>query len=411
MTSSRKWGVYALIIACCFLFLEYMLRLSSSVIVPELSHALNVEAAGIGVLASSYYFVYLAMQIPAGIILDKIGIKKSLIFSIVLLGLGSLLMGNSHSLMIAVVARILMAIGSAFAYVGALKILCDYIKPKNKSLWIGVIMTLATVGAVCGQEPWYVFTKFLENWRSPYFIFGVVSLILALVACLLPKISPPHQHKQYNDSAWHSIKQKSRDKSLWAILLYVGTLSTQIIAFTAFWAVPFFHQALSLSRDTAASLASLSWVGGLFGGPLMGFIADYFRIRKQTLIFAGLVASLIVLLILFAKLPVAIMGVLLFILGILCNSNVIVFSLVTELAPENHMGLFLGITNVFNGLVSPILQLLIGLFLSIHVSTMGTDGAPIYSYSAYQSSLVIVPILLVITSLVLAKVMPKAQAK
>jgi len=114
---------YTAILGWLYIIVEYALRVSDSVIVDHLMADFGVAAAGIGVLSSAYYIPYVFMQFPAGILIDRFGLKLSWTHGIFLVTLGSYLFAKSTSLEVATLARILMGIGSAFALIGTIKLI------------------------------------------------------------------------------------------------------------------------------------------------------------------------------------------------------------------------------------------------------------------------------------------------
>lgn len=414
---SAKFGHVMLIIVWLFLFTEYMLRVSDSAIIPELSKEFGINASGIGLLSSSYYFIYAVMQIPAGLLLDRFGLTKLLSAAIFVLAISALLMGSSPDFSTVIIARLLMGASSAFAFIGGLKIIAVYLNTNRRSLWVGITMTIATLGAVSGQEPWLLLTKAMGDWRYVYYLLGVIVLLIALWAFLLPtnKSSDAQRDVIKSKDAGVTpalIRQKLSDGSFTSLLIYIGFLSAPITVFAAFWAIPFFYQGLGINRDMATSLSSLSWIGGLFGGPLLGFLADYFHMRKRVLVVAGFSAAVIVLLVLFCAMPPVLIAVLFFILGVFCNAHVVIFAEVSETVPKYSVGFFMGLINTCNILATPILQLLVGIMLSWEHIGVEQNGQEIYRLVTYQKCLVIIPALLILATIyVIWKLKPLSQTK
>ena len=71
-----KWTIWVL--AAVFYFYEFLLRISPSVMVPELMSSFGITASSVGVLSAFYLYAYAPMQLPVGILMDRYGIKKIL---------------------------------------------------------------------------------------------------------------------------------------------------------------------------------------------------------------------------------------------------------------------------------------------------------------------------------------------
>ena len=383
-----------------FLFYEYILRTSDSVIVSSLMQAFHVNAVGIGLISSGYYFVYVAMQIPAGFLIDRFRWQYIILTAIVLVTLGSFIFGATQNLSMAIFARVLMGIGSAFAFVTSVKLVMNVLKPKNPAYWIGVIMTIATLGAAFGQSPWLWFISFLPSWRSAYSIAGFVGIALIFATAFFSRQLPASYHKTEKlNLRIFLLVFKTRD--LWLLGLFIGFLSAPYTAFAGLWGVPFLNQGHGLTLMAAAQLISFTWFGGLLGGPLLGYLSDRFHAPRAVLMMCGILNSLVMFIILFAPIQSfnALLG-LLMLMGLLSNGNVIIFAEMSKRVPDNLKGLMTGITNMFNMGMGPILQMLIGILLASFGGLL-LNGVTHYDLHAYQMSLLCIPCGLIIFSVLL----------
>lgn len=84
-----KWVTFLL--ALCFFFYEYYLRVSPTVLIPELMTAFQAGAAAVGTISAFYYYSYSLMQVPAGFLTDKFGARMLLVFSSIICGVGCLI--------------------------------------------------------------------------------------------------------------------------------------------------------------------------------------------------------------------------------------------------------------------------------------------------------------------------------
>ena len=75
----QAWFVWGL--AAFFYLYELVLRVSPSVMTEGLSNSFNVSASMLGVLVSFYYYSYTILQLPCGVLLDRIGVKWILAIS------------------------------------------------------------------------------------------------------------------------------------------------------------------------------------------------------------------------------------------------------------------------------------------------------------------------------------------
>ncbi len=110
------------VLAAVFYCYEYYLRVAPSVMGDELKLTFNLSEAAFGHLAACYYYAYTPMQIPVGMLLDRFGVRKILTIACLLCALGTYFFAATEIFSVAQISRFMIGFGSAFAYVGVLKI-------------------------------------------------------------------------------------------------------------------------------------------------------------------------------------------------------------------------------------------------------------------------------------------------
>ncbi len=101
------WGSVAI-----FYFYQYMVRSFPSVTVVQMMQDLSIQACSIGILASWYYYGYTPMQIPVGLILDRIGVRYPVILAILFCAMGCFIYASADQLPLMGFGRMLMGIGA-----------------------------------------------------------------------------------------------------------------------------------------------------------------------------------------------------------------------------------------------------------------------------------------------------------
>ncbi|MDN5348393.1 MAG: hypothetical protein PWP65_1958 [Clostridia bacterium] len=158
----------------------------------------NLSSTMTGFLTSTYFLVYVAMQTPAGIVGDYIGLKKLLIGTYLLAGLALLglsLISNDYWSTLAAIALHAFGAGAygSVAYGLSMQEAPDRWRglaaaAVNSGMSLGLALGLATSG------PLYVMT---HNWRIPFLILSIPTIILAfLFQLLLPEKSKSPSRKK-----------------------------------------------------------------------------------------------------------------------------------------------------------------------------------------------------------------------
>ncbi|MCB1084977.1 MAG: MFS transporter, partial [Chlamydiia bacterium] len=96
------------------------------------------------------------MQIPVGLLMDRLGARRLLSFAAFACGLGSFLFAASYSIVPAEGGRFLMGIGGSFAFVGMIYV-CSHWFPANKlALLVGIGNSIGMLVAFPGNSYHYL---------------------------------------------------------------------------------------------------------------------------------------------------------------------------------------------------------------------------------------------------------------
>src|SRR3990172_1547193 len=172
-------------LAACFYCYEYLLRISPSIMVPELRAAFNISAAALGNLSAFYFYAYTPMQLPVGVMLDKYGPRNVLTFAVLICALGAALFGFSTHYWGALAGRFMIGFGSAFAFVGVLKLASSWLPPDRFGFIAGLTTTLGMIGAMFGQNVLSVMVH-QSGWQQTLIyssIFGF--LLVPIIWCVI----------------------------------------------------------------------------------------------------------------------------------------------------------------------------------------------------------------------------------
>src|SRR5688572_11451641 len=137
---SYPWIVWGL--AAAFFFSEYFARVAPGVMVPDLMRDFKVTALTLGSLSAFFYYAYVGMQVPVGILVDRFGPHRLLTVATVLCSAGCLLFASAQSVSLAEAGRFLMGFGASFAFVGTLKLAAVWFPASQFGLLAGLTQAL-----------------------------------------------------------------------------------------------------------------------------------------------------------------------------------------------------------------------------------------------------------------------------
>ena len=176
------WLIWSL--GAAFVFYNYLLQVAPSIISQQLMAYYHVNATAIGHLGASYFYTYLIMQIPVGLLLDRFGLRVPTTLAILVATFGAILFALAPNFTVACLARAIIGLGGAFSAVSCLKLCAMWFRSERFPLLAGLMMTVAMLGATSGGGPLaYMVTH--VGWRMALLSTASFGLILAMIYWLL----------------------------------------------------------------------------------------------------------------------------------------------------------------------------------------------------------------------------------
>lgn len=392
---------------------EYFLRISPSVMESALREHFNLSATGFGFLSSFYYYAYVPMQIPVGIMMDRYGPRLLLTLACAICVIGSLMFAMTPYFWVAAVGRFLVGLGSAFAFVGVLKLATIWLPEDRLAMVSGLAAALGTVGAMLGDN---ILGELVSRigWQETVQGTAVVGVLLTVLLWLgIKNKRSKTQHDVLIDNFSQSLQDLViivKNKQIWINGMYGCLVYLPTTVFAELWGIPYLTHAQNFTKQSADFSNSLIFLGFTIGAPLMGMLSDRLHRRKPPMLFGAVGAAFIMMIILYMPgLSKVSIQILLFSLGLLYSSQAIVFAVGRELSPKEAAGTAMAMTNMIVMLGATIMQPLIGRILDWSVAkrnpgmvldAMSQDS--LYRYYTdidYQLALMVIPISIIFAAI------------
>lgn len=401
-----------IVISLCasLLFYKYVLNVSPSIMAHELMRQFNVNGASLGNLAATFFYTYTIVQIFAGVLVDRFGVRYLSGFSILISALGAYLFSVAESLTLATIARGMMGIGIAFATVTYLKMTAVWFRANQVAFIGGLLATAVMLGAVFGQAPLSALME-QTSWRFVLIFCSILGMTLTMLFIIFMRDAPKFSiaHTLQNDSptlkqgfSLHEVRIAIKSKQNWLLTLYSGLAFSPLSVLGGLWGNPFLQEAYHLTRTEAASIISLIFVGFGVGGPIFGLISD--RLGKRLAVMkCGMLLSLIFIMIVLyvPRLPVSLMAICLFSFGCAVGSFMLGFTVGTETNKLSLAATIIALINTGDSVFESFTEPFLGKLLDLGWNGQWIDGVHYFSVDNYRLAFTPLPIYFILALILL----------
>lgn len=393
------WSVWAL--GAALYLAGFFQRVAPAVMTQELMAEFAIAAAGLGNLSAFYFYSYVAMQIPTGLMVDRYGARRVLSGGAGIAALGSLLFALAPSLALANLGRLLIGGAVGVAWVGTLKLAGHWLPPHRFALASGLALAAGMTGAVTAGVPlgWAV-GEF--GWR-PVMLAGAVAIALVCVAIAwLVRDDPAERgYRGYvlsQGSAgerlplWRGLAEVSRHRNTWLAFLAPQGVTGAILSFGGLWGVPYLVSVYGFSTQRAAFYCSALMLAWALGGPAFGAMSDRLRERKPLYVIGAFSALALWSIVILAPRPLGpnLLLALLVAAGFSSGCMVIGFAFAKESVPARFAGTATGVANMGSMTGAMLQQPLIGWILDLNWIGTLVAGVRAYDASAYGAGFTLV---------------------
>ncbi len=390
----QSWLTLCLGIA--FYFSGFFHRMVTAVMADQLMVDFNIGAAALGNFSSFYYYSYVAVQIPTGILADCWGPRKLLTAGTLLSSFGAFIFAFASSIHMANFGRLIIGASIGVAWVSILKLSTRWFKPNQFAAVTGLALCLGIFGALSAGVPLRLLMEFF-GWRPVIFGAGTITLFLSLTIWIVVRDDPAQKgYASYvTDTFASNPKTKTsilsdlsnifRYKNTWILTIVPASLVGPVLTFAGLWGIPYLTTHYHLTPVKSASLISVLLISCALGGPVLGVLSEKTG-RRKPIYFYALCISLIgwIPILFFQNLPLWLIISLFSIVGFASSAIVIGMAFVKESVPLALAGTVSGVCNMGMEMGPMILQPAIGLVLDLRWDGLLENGIRIYDLNSYH---------------------------
>ena len=362
----RAWIVWSAAISVYILAVFHRTSLGVAGLVA--AERFDISSTELATFTMVQLFVYAAMQIPVGVMLDRFGAKKLLVTGVILMTGGQFAFAFASTFGAGVAARVFVGMGDAMIFICVIQLVALWFPPARTAMVTQMTGLVGQVGAVAATAPLSAALNHV-GWTRSFATAASVGVLLGIVLIVIIRDSP------YVDHHRDELKMAAVGRALKLAWAEPGTrlglwshFSAQFGAtvFAILWGFPFLVSGQGLTPGTASGLLIIMTATALVISPLIGAFVTRWPYSRSTLIL-WIVGSIMVVwavvLVWPGRAPLWLLVVLVVVLAVGGPGSMVGFDLARTFNPPTRLGSATGIVNVGGFVASLSTVALIGIVL------------------------------------------------
>ncbi len=391
--ASLAWLVWSL--GAALYLVAFYQRVAPAVMTRELSAQFGLSAAALGNLSAFYFYSYVAVQIPTGLLADRWGPRRVLAAGAALTAAGTLLFALAPDVAVANAGRLAIGAAGGVAFVSMLKLASHWMPSPRFAFVSAVALFVGVVGATLAGAPLRAAVDAF-GWRPVMLASAAGTAALAVLLWIVVRDDPSERgYASYYPEAGGPARGPSilaqlaevlRYRNTWLLLGISGGFSGILLTFPGLWGVPFLVSQYGFAPRQAALTASAMLVAWAAGSLAFGPLSQRLGARKP-LLYGGLAVTqaLWALVVYVPGHRPAVLVALLVAMSVAAGAFILGFAFAKESVPARLGGTVSGIANMGVMLGGMLMQPLVGFVLDQHWLGASVAGARVYDFAAYRA--------------------------
>jgi ACS family D-galactonate transporter-like MFS transporter len=386
-----RYGIVALI--CGAVTINYLDRALLGVALPGMQQEFGMQATLSGLLLSAFSWTYFLAQLPAGVLLDRIGVKVTYVASIALWSAVTLLHGMVGGFRMLFGLRLALGLAEAPCFPANSKIIAMWCPQSERARAVGFYTAAEYVG-LGFLSPILFWGLSVAGWRSLFVVAGSIGLAFSVVFARRyfdPEAHPRLTHAERDEIAsggglmkhpvaprwsWSAVGRLLSHRQIFGVCLGQFAVHSTLTFFLT-WFPSYLVTARHIDWIQAGFMASLPYLAAFAGVLAAGFWSDRLlskgaslSIARKLPVITGLLVATVIVAANYVEssvLIVTVLAVAFFAQGMSGTS----WAAVPEIAPPAQLGLVGGLFNAAGNLAGIVTPIAIGIIVDVTGSFAG----------------------------------------
>lgn len=327
--------------------------------------------------------VYAALQVPAGLLLDRFGARTLIVAGALTMAAGQALLAFAQTLPLAIAARVLVGAGDAFTFLSVLSVVVAWFPARRVPVMTQLTGLLGQLGQVLSAIPLAVLLHG-PGWTAAFTSAAALGVAVAIAVLAVVRNRPPHVAAPPPPPALPEVLDGLR--AAWrqpgtrlGLYSHAGTQFSGTV-FALLWGVPYLVVGQGVSAGAASAMLTVMVAVGIVFGPLFGEFTARHPMRRSLLVIGVIVTTALLWTAVLLVPPPAPGWLLVLLVAVLAAGgpgSMVGFDYARTFNPAHRQGAAVGIVNVGGFVASLTTAFAIGVVLG----QIGPDG---YTAEAFR---------------------------
>lgn len=345
----------------------YATRSVLNPVMDDVQAEFGLSASNLGLISSIFFLGYAALNIPSGIVGDKIGKKRVLVPGVILFGIFAAITGAMPTFVLFIIMWLMVGVFQGFYYGPSYGLSSEAIPPKHITLGSAIINSGMAFGISIGYFiSSYTVGEMGMSWRAPFYIIAIPVVLIGLAMAWLIKDRPKTKaDREAEAKNGEKLKLSELFKNRNLILAYI-TIFCAIYGFfvVVTWLPYYLQHARGITGGSVAFISSLVPWAAIPGSILFSWVADRLGKRRPVLLVMMPLSILsVVSIVAFDNMTVLYIALIGYGIFGKISTNPVLVAVVADNAPKNAYSTSFGVYN-FIGMCGSILAPYITGFLT-----------------------------------------------
>lgn len=384
----RAWLVWASAISVYVLAVFH--RTSLGVAGVQAAERFGISSSELSTFTVVQVFVYAAMQLPVGALLDRFGSKKLLGVGLTLVTVAQFAFAFVDSYAAALALRVLLGMGDAMVFISVLRLVALWFSPRRTPMVTQITGLIGQLGALAAAGP-LAAALTVFGWTPSYAVASSFGVLTGILLVVVVRDSP------YDDEHRDELRLRAMARTLRAAWRVPGTrlglwshFTSQFAAnmFTMLWGYPFLVAGQGLEPFTASMLLMLMIATSMAIGPLIGQLTMRYPFSRSTLVLVivgSAVAAWTTVLLWPGRAPLWLLTVLVVVIAVGGPGSMIGFDMARTFNPPTRLGSASGIVNTGGFVATLTAVALVGVVLDL----VAPAGPSTWDVDAFRAAMLV----------------------